>query len=369
MLLLCEYIRAKLRAQHKCSGQNLFYYWWEFLSMTIEQNASLRTLNTFGIDATAKLLVAVHNEEEIAGILTDSKYKNETRLLLGGGSNILLTQNVDGLVILNRLEGIEILHRNGKDVYLRAKAGVVWHKFVLFAIENNLGGIENLSLIPGCVGAAPIQNIGAYGTELKDVFHELEALDLHTGEKKIFNGAECEFGYRLSVFKNKYKNRYAIISVTLRLSSEHSLNTSYGAIDQELHKMGITSPTIRDVSNAVIHIRSAKLPDPAKIGNAGSFFKNPELPKEQYAELKNHFPEMVAYPAKEKMKLAAGWLIEQCGWKGLVSGHVGMHKQQALVLVNYGGATGEELYRHAQRVQQSVQEKFGVELEMEVNVV
>jgi len=337
--------------------------------MNIQRNISLKGLNTFGIDASAKLLVEVRSREELNEVIRDPKLSGETKLVLGGGSNILLKGNVDGLVVLNKLEGIERTKEDEQNVWIKANAGVVWHRLVLDVLSKNLGGIENLSLIPGCVGAAPIQNIGAYGVELKDVFHELEAMDIQTGENRIFSLADCEFGYRLSVFKNIYKNRFVITSVTLRLTKNHKLNTTYGAIEQELQKMGVTTPDIHTVSQAVINIRSSKLPDPAKIGNAGSFFKNPEVPKEVYDRLKERFPEMVAYPAKEKMKLAAGWLIEQCGWKGNVLGHVGMHKQQALVLVNYGGATGAELVAHALRVQSSVKEKFGVELEMEVNII
>ena len=337
--------------------------------MQIQENISLKSLNTFGIDASARLLVAVHSDEELAEVILDRKLSGETKLILGGGSNILLKGNVDGLVILNKLDGIDRIREDEAYVWIRARAGVVWHQLVLHVLSQDLGGIENLSLIPGCVGAAPIQNIGAYGVELKDVFHELEAMDIRTGEKRTFNLEDCEFGYRLSVFKNTFKNRYVITSVTLRLTKNHKLNTTYGAIEQELQKMGITTPGIREVSQAVINIRSSKLPDPAIIGNAGSFFKNPEVPKEVYQNLKEKFPELVAYPAKEKMKLAAGWLIEQCGWKGKVEGHVGMHKQQALVLVNYGGASGAELVEHALKVQRSVKEKFGVEMEMEVNIV
>ena len=337
--------------------------------MTVQQNISLKNLNTFGIEATAKLLATIHSEGELSGLIREKKLAGEPKLILGGGSNILLKGDYNGLVILNRLDGIGKAGENEQDIFIKASAGVVWHDLVLYAIENNLGGIENLSLIPGCVGASPIQNIGAYGVELKDVFHELEAMDLQSGEKRTFSLSECEFGYRLSVFKNKFKNRYVITSVTLRLSRTHKLNTTYGAIEQELQRMGITTPDIRTVSQAVISIRSSKLPDPAKIGNAGSFFKNPEVQFDVYQKLKENFPDLVAYPAKDKMKLAAGWLIEQCGWKGKVSGHVGMHQSQALVLVNYGGATGAELHGHALRVQQSVREKFGVELEMEVNIV
>jgi len=238
--------------------------------MNIQRNSSLKGLNTFGIEATAKLLVAAHTEEDLKEIIDDPKLAGESKLVLGGGSNILLKSDVNGLVILNKLEGIVCTREDEQYAWIRASAGVVWHQLVLYVLSQNLGGIENLSLIPGYVGAAPIQNIGAYGVELKDVFHELEAMDIQTGEKRIFSLADCDFGYRLSVFKNRYKNRYVITSVTLRLTKHHTLNTTYGAIEQELQHLGVTTPDIHTVSQAVINIRSSKLPDPAKIGRGGS---------------------------------------------------------------------------------------------------
>ena len=337
--------------------------------MTIHENVSLQQLNTFGIDAAARYFADIGSEDDLQAVLSDPAFAGLQKMPLGGGSNILFRGNIDGLVLHNRMEGMEILEDDGREALLRAAGGTTWHQVVLFAIENGLGGIENLSLIPGSAGAAPIQNIGAYGAELKDVFAGLEAVALDGEERRTFTKEECAFGYRMSVFKSQYKNKYFITSVTLRLSRNTVPNTSYGAIEQELEKTGVTTPTIRNVSDAVIRIRSSKLPDPREIGNAGSFFKNPEVPLAQYESLKAAFPGMVAYPSANGMKLAAGWLIEQCGWKGKVAGRVGMHARQALVLVNYGGATGEELYRHALKVQQSVRDRFGVALEMEVNIV
>ena len=336
--------------------------------MKLHHNRSLKALNTFGIDATARLLAEIHSPDDLEEVLSEPALTGDRRFVLGGGSNVLLTGDVDGLVLLNRMVGIERPGGSDDQVLVKSWAGTTWHDLVLYAISEDLGGIENLSLIPGCVGAAPIQNIGAYGVELKDVFHELHAVDLSTGEHATFSLAACEFGYRNSVFKHRYKNRYIITSVTLRLSRKHKLNTTYGAIEEELQRMG-AERNIRTISQAVINIRSSKLPDPAKIGNAGSFFKNPEVTREVFLLLKEKYPDLVAYPAPAGMKLAAGWLIEQCGWKGKVSGNVGMHNRQALVLVNYGGATGTELYSHAKKVQDSVLDKFGVTLEMEVNVI
>lgn len=282
----------------------------------------------------------------------------------------MLSKDFPGLVLQNNIKGIENIDESAEHAFIKVGAGEVWHKFVRHVIKCGLGGVENLSLIPGFVGASPIQNIGAYGVELKDVFHELEAVDLQGGNVKVFSHEECRFGYRDSIFKQEAKNKYVITSVTFRLDKIHKLNTTYGAIEEELKSMGISKPTINDVSNAVINIRRSKLPDPAEFGNAGSFFKNPEIPLEDYNVLKKAYPDLVAYKTGEnKMKLAAGWLIEQCGWKGKIVGNVGMHRKQALVLVNYGNAGGEELISHARKVQKSIEDKFGVLLEMEVNII
>lgn len=337
--------------------------------MHFEENFSLKSLNTFGLTARARYFAEAGNTEELKAILTDPKSAGVTKMILGGGSNILFTRDFDGLIIHNNIGGISKLSEDTDSVLLQAGGGVIWHEFVLYAVEHGYSGIENLSLIPGTVGAAPMQNIGAYGVEIKDTFHSLVAVDLSNGESRTFNLEQCHFGYRDSVFKREEKGKYIIVSVIFRLRKNPVINTSYGAIEEQLKSMGIEKPGIKDVSNAVIAIRRSKLPDPKEIGNAGSFFKNPEIPMAQYEDLKRTFPDMVAYKiANDKMKLAAGWLIEQCGWKGKRVGNAGMHARQALVLVNYGGATGEELINHARNVQKSVKEKFGVEIEMEVNV-
>lgn len=338
--------------------------------MKILKNYPLSHLNTFGIDAKTSFYSIVYSIEEIRNLLSDPELKSVKKIVLGGGSNILFSQDFPGLIIQNAIKGIEVTTENPEFSLVKAGAGENWHDFVCSVIEKGLSGVENLSLIPGCVGASPIQNIGAYGVELKDVFYELEAINLHDGSLKTFTHSECQFGYRDSIFKHEAKGKYIISSVTFKLSKKALINTSYGAIEAELKEMGITEPGIKDVSNAVIKIRRSKLPDPAEIGNAGSFFKNPEVPFSVYEKLKIQFPDLVAYKTNsEKMKLAAGWMIEQCGWKGKVVNHVGMHRKQALVLVNYGGASGEELIAHARNVQGSVRAKFGVEIEMEVNVV
>ena len=295
--------------------------------------------------------------------------KNESKLILGGGSNILFTQSVKGIVLLNRLKGIEIFKEDDESIFVKVGAGEVWHQFVMWAVDKGFGGIENLSLIPGSVGAGPMQNIGAYGVELKDSFYELEAMNLSTLVIQKFSATDCKFGYRESVFKTELKNQFFITSVSFRLTKNPQLNTSYGAISQELAARGVVSPTVKDVSNAVISIRQSKLPDPEILGNSGSFFKNPEVTKEHFEKLQQQHPNVVAYPTSTgTMKLAAGWMIEQCGWKGKVVGNTGSHKDQALVLVNYGGATGSEVYQLALDIKKSVFEKFGVEINPEVNI-
>ncbi|TND07518.1 MAG: UDP-N-acetylmuramate dehydrogenase [Bacteroidetes bacterium] len=338
--------------------------------MLLQENYPLRKLNTFGMNASARWFTEANSMEDLHELFGDSRTEQRHAMILGGGSNILFTKNYDGLVIKNNLLGIEKIREDDQHYYIKSGAGEVWHAFVLHCIANNYAGIENLSLIPGSVGAGPMQNIGAYGVELKDVFHELEAF--HTGEKTIrkFSHADCRFGYRESVFKRELKDQYVITSVTFRLSKTPKLNTSYGAIEKELEQMGVTEPGIASVSRAVIHIRSSKLPDPAQIGNAGSFFKNPVIGAAEHERLKKEFPEIVSYKNSDTdFKLAAGWLIEQCGWKGFRQGDAGVHKDQALVLVNYGNAKGEEIYALSQRVLDSVKAKFGVLLEREVNIV
>ena len=337
--------------------------------MTITKNHPLKGLNTFGLDVIAKAFSEAKTEEDVTGLLQESENKKENKFILGGGSNILFTRNLDALCIHNKIKGISVIKEDQDQVWLKSGGGEVWHDLVMYCVDKNYGGLENLSLIPGSAGAAPIQNIGAYGVELKETFSELEAIELASGEKKIFTAADCDFGYRDSVFKRHYKNQFIITSVTIRLNKHPHFNTSYGAIEQELKAMNINTPSVKSVSQAVINIRRSKLPDPAVIGNCGSFFKNPEVPEEKFLEIKKSNNDVVGYPTHSgKIKLAAGWLIEKCGWKGKRIGNVGMHDKQALVLVNYGGATGEELFAHAQKVQQDVKEKYDVLLEMEVNI-
>ncbi len=334
--------------------------------MELKRNFSLKNLNTFGIGARAGQFVAVSTVDELRQALSQNISPVH---ILGGGSNILLTGDLPGLVIKNETGGIEIVSEDAEGSIVAAGGGVNWHQLVLWAIDRNLGGIENLSLIPGCAGAAPIQNIGAYGVELKDVFHHLEAVELATGEPHIFNHGECRFGYRDSVFKNEFKGKFCITKIFLRLSKKPVLNTSYGDIARTLAESGIEKPTIRDVSNAVIHIRQSKLPDPAEIGNAGSFFKNPEIEAAQFQRLQAEFPNIVHYDLPDgRVKIPAGWLIEQDGWKGKRFGDAGCHARQALVLVNYGGASGAEILDLAKKIQASVEEKFGICLTPEVNV-
>jgi UDP-N-acetylmuramate dehydrogenase len=336
----------------------------------IQENISLKHLNTFGIEANARYYTEIHDLNGLKELLNLPVFKNSPKLILGGGSNVLFTKDFDGIVVKNGLKGINIVNETAEYADVRCAAGEVWHDFVMWTIAKGLGGLENLSLIPGCVGASPMQNIGAYGVEVKDVFLELESYDLLTGEKLIFNKQECDFGYRESVFKREFKNRVIIGSVTFRLQKQPKLNTSYGAINDELKKLGITNPGIKDVSRAVINIRSSKLPDPKVTGNAGSFFKNPEVTQSVYDELRKKFPEIVAYPLENgAYKLAAGWLIEQSGLKGYQKGNAAIHDKQALVLVNKGGATGSEIYSLSEYVLQTVFSKFGVKLEREVNII
>lgn len=338
--------------------------------MLISTDHSLKAYNTFGIEAFAKYLTAVNSKEAFLELMQHDTYKNNPHFILGGGSNILLTKNVDALVIKNEMKGIEILQENGDDVLVKCAAGEVWHEFVMWCIDKNLAGLENLSLIPGCTGASPMQNIGAYGVEIKESFHELEAIHTKTGEVTRFNRSDCEFGYRESVFKRKYKGEFIITSVTYKLSKKPVFHVEYGAIKQELENMKVDTLSIQAISQAVINIRSSKLPDPKVIGNAGSFFKNPEVKASVYEKLKQEFPNLVAYPLENgDFKLAAGWLVEQSGLKGYRVGDAGVHKLQALVLVNYGTAKGSEIYDLSTHVLQTVKQKFGIELEREVNVI
>ncbi|GAB4131840.1 MAG: UDP-N-acetylmuramate dehydrogenase [Bacteroidia bacterium] len=336
--------------------------------MDILENVSLLPYNTFHMDVAAKQFAHATNTEALRELSSYGRKKNLPIFILGGGSNILLTRPVDALVIRNELLGIELSHEDDQFYYVKAGAGEVWHTFVLHCVNNGYAGTENLSLIPGSVGAGPMQNIGAYGVELKDIFHELEALHIEEGTVHRFSNADCKFGYRESVFKRELKNQFIITSVTFRLNKNAKLNTSYGAIEKELEAMGVHQPDIKDVSNAVIRIRSSKLPDPAVIGNAGSFFKNPVVTPSQFEQIRKSFPDVVSYPSGDDVKLAAGWLIEKCGWKGQRFGDAGVHAQQALVLVNFGKASGKEIFDLSQKIMDSVKETFGVTLEREVNI-
>lgn len=335
----------------------------------ILENVSLQPYNTFGIEAKARFMAKVRSKDDVLSILKDGSVNQFPRLILGGGSNVLLTQDFDGLVIMNQLTGMAVVEEDEESVVIEVGAGEVWHDLVMHCVKNGWGGIENLSLIPGSVGAAPMQNIGAYGVEIKDVFEQLTALNLKSFESRIFTNKECEFGYRESVFKRALKGQFMIISVQLKLSKNPILNTSYGAIESELAKKGIGGATIADVSQVVINIRQSKLPDPNELGNAGSFFKNPVIEKTMFEKLRNKFPNIPNYPAPNGIKLAAGWLVEQCGWKGKRIGNCGSHKDQALVLVNYGNSKGDEIFDLSEQILQSVSEKFGIQLEREVNVV
>ncbi|MFL5744485.1 MAG: UDP-N-acetylmuramate dehydrogenase [Niastella sp.] len=336
----------------------------------IQQNIPLRQYNTLGIDLLARYFAAFTSVEELSELIENNPNTGIAPLILGGGSNILFKGHVNGLVLKNDIPGLNIVKEDADHVYVKAGAGEVWHTFVQFCLQQNWAGVENLSLIPGCVGASPMQNIGAYGVEIKEVFEELEAFHVYDRKVHVFRAGDCAFGYRESVFKGKYRNQYVILNVTYRLNKRPAINTSYGAIEQELERMGVQEVTIQAVSQAVINIRTSKLPDPAKIGNAGSFFKNPSIDAALYGQLKKQYPNIVGYPnADGTIKLAAGWLIEQSGWKGYRRGDAGVHEKQALVLVNYGNASGQDIYDLSEDVMKSVHEKFGVELEREVNVV
>lgn len=336
--------------------------------MQIQENFPLKPYNTFGIQASAQYFSSFTNVEQLTELKT--QYSRLPTLILGGGSNLLFTHNFEGIVMKNDVKGIEKIKEDNDHVYVRVGAGENWHQFVMYCIQNNWAGVENLSLIPGNVGASPMQNIGAYGVEIREVFHELKAFHLQEKSNYNFTLKDCAFGYRDSVFKQKYKDQFAILQVTFRLNKKPVFNTSYGAIEQELEKMGIKELSIAAISQAVINIRSSKLPDPVVIGNAGSFFKNPVVPNEKFEKLKQSFPNIAAYPNPDgSVKLAAGWLIEQCGWKGFRRGDAGVHEKQALVLVNYGNATGKEIYDLSTEILESVINKFGVQLEREVNII
>jgi UDP-N-acetylmuramate dehydrogenase len=336
--------------------------------MKLLSNINLKPYNTFHINAHAKYFGAFTTADELREL--DAAQRREALMILGGGSNILLTKDFNGTVLKNEISGIQVISEDESHICVKVGAGENWHRFVMHCIDKNYAGVENLSLIPGNVGASPMQNIGAYGVEIKDVFYELEAFHLYDRVNVTFNADECAFGYRESVFKNQYRNQFAILNVTFRLSKKPTFHTSYGAIQEELDRMQVQDLSIQAISQAIINIRSSKLPDPAVIGNAGSFFKNPQIPNEQFNSLKRSFPNIVGFKVGDDYaKLAAGWLIEQCGWKGYRKGDAGCHAKQALVLVNYGNSTGSEIYELSEEILQSVRSKFDVLLEREVNII
>lgn len=335
--------------------------------MNIQENISLKAYNTFGIDKNARFFITIKSVEDLKEALNWAKSQNIKPLILGGGSNVLLTQNQESLVIKIELDGINVINETKEFYFVEVGAGVIWHQFVVTAIENNWAGIENLSLIPGTVGASPMQNIGAYGVEIKDVFYSLEALNRESLEIEKFYPEQCQFGYRESVFKHELKDKYVISSVVFRLKKEPKFQIEYGAIKETLEASGIKELSLKAISDAVIQIRQSKLPDPKELGNAGSFFKNPTISQDHYQALKNAFPMIPGYPNTEGMKVPAAWLIEQCGWKGQRFGEIGVHAKQPLVLVNYGDGDGNEIRNLASKIQQSVLERFAINIYPEVN--
>lgn len=335
----------------------------------IQKHTDLTPYNTLHVSAKAKKFVSVKTKEQLQPLL-----KNLDRtfplFILGGGSNVLFIDDFDGLILHIAILGKEIIKEDENYIWLKVGAGENWHETVRYCVEKGWGGIENLSLIPGTVGAAPIQNIGAYGAELEEVFESLDAVEVNNGSSRMFYKNDCKFAYRDSVFKQELKGQFAVTSVTLKLSKKPVLNTSYGAIQQKLDEKEIMEPSIRDISDIVIEIRNSKLPNPAELGNAGSFFKNPVIANKKFESLKSEYPAVPGYPMDDNQtKVPAGWLIEQTGWKGKVIGSVGTYRQQALVIVNHGGASGHEIWQLAQKIQQSVDDTFGVKLVPEVNIV
>ncbi len=335
----------------------------------IFENVSLKHLNTFGVEAKARWFTEINSEQDLIDLFKDEQWKAAERLVIGGGSNILFTKDFEGLVIRMNIKGIS-QEIEGENIFITAGGGEVWNDLVNYCVDRGFAGMENLSLIPGSVGASPIQNIGAYGVELKDIFLKCEVFNISTREFSTFYNADCQFGYRESIFKSELKGKVIITSVTYKLSAKPNLNTTYGAISSELQNRGIDNPTIKDISQVVSDIRVSKLPDPSTIGNAGSFFKNPVVSKDTFEKIQSSFPDTVHYCLPNStVKLAAGWLIEQCGWKGKKIGETGTWKNQALVLVNHGNATGTEVYGLSSAIINDVKNKFGVVLEREVNMV
>lgn len=338
--------------------------------MQIKENISLKPYNTFGIDVNAKYFTSFNSPDELQEILNVPFVRSLDKLILGGGSNVLFTSSIESLVLKNDIKGIDVILSDEHHVYIKVGAGVNWHQFVLYCLEHNFAGVENLALIPGNAGASPMQNIGAYGVEIKDVFHSLEAVNIEDKNQVIFYNSDCEFSYRESVFKNKFKNQFIITSVTYRLNKIPNYNISYGSIEQELEKMKVETLSIQSIAEAVMAIRKSKLPDPNIIGNAGSFFKNPEISTSHFENLKYYFPDMVGHPNSNGcVKVAAGWLIEQAGWKGYREGDAGCHEKQALVLVNYGKAKGMDIFALSEKIIESVHKKFDIFLHREVNIL
>ncbi len=338
--------------------------------MKIYEDFKLLKYNTFGVESNSKYYVEISSEEALRNVSKLNHFKKNPVLILGGGSNILFTKNFDGLVISNKIRGREIIFQDSDYVYLKVGAGENWHDLVMYCVNKGWGGIENLSLIPGNTGTAPMQNIGAYGVEIKETFLELEAFEIKTGKTIKFLKSDCHFGYRESIFKNEKKNEYVILNITLKLNKKPEINISYGDVIKILENNNIKNPTIKDVSNAIISIRKLKLPDPNKIGNCGSFFKNPIIEKNQLKIIQKKFPNIVYYKINEsKVKIAAGWLIEKAGWKGKTFNNYGVHKNQALVLVNYGNAKGSEIYELSEKIIVDIYQKFQISLEREVNVI
>lgn len=338
--------------------------------MLIEEYFSLKDHHTFHLDVYANFKASIAQPEDLEELFNSDKYKNKKKLVLGGGSNLLFTRNFLGMVIKMEIKGITVEEEGPDSVLVSFGAGENWHQCVLWAIEQGFGGIENLSLIPGTVGAAPMQNIGAYGVEIKEVFHSLEAYEVKTGQFVRFYKEDCKFGYRYSIFKGPRRDKYIITKVYLRLSKKPEYNISYGNLKETLEAMGVEELSLKDVSQAVINVRQSKLPDPAQIGNAGSFFKNPMVTNDYFDALRAAFRKIPGFGVDEKhTKVPAAWLIDQSGWKGHRRGQIGVHDKQALVLVNHGGGDGKDILQLSQDIQESVYKKFGVQLEPEVNVV
>jgi len=338
--------------------------------LIVQQNVSLKPYNTFGIDENAGFMAIIDTVDDLDEIFMTGRFRSQRKMILGGGSNVLFTRGFSGVIAKNEIRGINIIKEEGNEVLVSVGAGENWHQFVLWCVEKGYGGVENLSLIPGTVGAAPMQNIGAYGVELKDVFHSLAAYETKSGKQSNFSKEECRFGYRHSVFKGELKEQFVITNVTFRLSKKPEFNLSYGDIKLTLSQMGVEEPTLKNVSQAVINIRQSKLPDPMDVGNAGSFFKNPVIEKLHFEALEAQFPDIKSYFVDgENVKIPAGWLIEKAGWKGYKDGTFGVHEKQALVLVNLGNARGRDILKLSSQIQKTIQQQFGIELEREVNVI